>query len=867
MALRNLLRRTSVERELDEELRYHIEQQAEQNIRLGMDAEEARSAALRAFGGVERAKERCREARGVRWLEDIRQDLGYGVRMLLKKPGFTLTAVLTFALGIGVNTVVFSGVYLLLFQPLPYPDAERLAVISQTSRQGVETGVSYPDFAVWKAQNPAFERMAAYGTSSVNLTSSDPVKRVTGSHVSEEFFPLLGGRPRIGRPFLAEEFRPGGDKVVILSHSFWQDRFDADAGVIGRTLKFDGQSHTIVGVMPSSFSYPFRAAFWTPLEAFEQAETLPDAAANNYEVIGLLRQGVSVERAAEEMAALARGAPPETSARRPELTVKVARLQDTIQGLTKYRTPIMALQFAVLFVLLIASVNLSNLLLARNAARHREFTIRLAIGASRWRLVRQLLAESLLLGLLGSLLGVLLAMWGMDMVRAFGDLRLPGVGDIEINVPVLLIILLVSLLTSLAFGLGPALMAGRQDLIECLKTGVASADPRQRRLSGILIVAEVALAVALLTGSGLMIRTFLNLTKEDPGFDPAHAVAVSLALPRSQRQDYGSLASYFDEAILRLRAVPGVESVGGVTYLPLVGYNPGVNFTIDGRASSPETAERADVQPITPDYFQAIGIPVLRGRQFTEAEMKPQPDAAIINNAFAKKFWPDEDPLGKYILLQGTEVPRGPLVVVGIVGDVRQFGLRTEPRPEIYLPMLRHSMTLVVRTGGDPAHLFAALRGTLQTLDGQAAISMKTMEQVLSRSTWTPRHLALRLGVLAAVALLLAAMGIYGLISFVVVQRTREMGIRLALGAQRRDILKLMLGQGLKLTLVGVAAGLALSLALARFLSSMLFGVSAHDPTTFAAITLLLAGVALTASYLPARRATKVNPIVALRYD
>jgi len=856
-----------MERELDEELRHHLERQIELNVAAGMSPEEARLAALRSFGGVDQAKEQCREARGVRWLEDVWQDLRYGVRMLLKKPGFTSVAVTTFALGIGVNTVVFSCVYLLLVQPLPYQNPERLAVISQTDRQGVESGVSYPDFAVWKRQNPAFERMAAHRAVSLNLTSSDPVQRVTGSYVSAEFFPLLGGRPQIGRPFLAEEFRPGADNVVILSHGFWRDRFEEDAGVIGRTLKLDGRSYTIVGVMPSSFSYPYRADFWTPLEAGEQAEALQDAAANDYEVIGLLRQGVGVDLAAKEMAALARAASREISAGRPELAVKVTRLQDTIPGLTKYRTPIMTLQFAVLFVLLIASANLANLLLARNAARRQEFTIRLAMGASRWRLVRQLLVESLLLGLLGSLLGTLLAAWGMDLARAYGDLRLPGVGDIEINTPVLLITLLVSLLTSLAFGLGPALTAGRQDLIECLKTGVTAADPRQRRLSSVLIAAEVALCVALLTGSGLMIRSFLNLTKEDPGFEPEHAVAVSLALPPTQRPDYESLASFYDEAIRQIRALPGVESVGGVTYLPLVGYNPGVSFTIDGRAPSPEAAPRADIQPITPDYFRAMGIPVLRGRQFTEAEMTPQPAAAIVNNSFARKFWPDEDPLGKHILLQDDKFPRGALVVVGIAGDVKQFGLHTEPRPEIYLPLRRHSMTLVVRTTGDPARLFPALRGTVQSLDDQAAIGMKTMEQVVSRSTWTPRKLGLQLGMLAAVALLLAVMGIYGVISYVVAQRTREMGIRLALGAQRRDLFKLVLGQGLKLTLIGVAAGVALSLALGRFLSSLLFGVSANDPVTFLAVTLLLSCVALMASYLPARRATKVNPVVALRYE
>jgi predicted permease len=798
------------------------------------------------------------------------QDLRFGARMLLKNLGLTTIAVITFAVGIGVNTVVFSGVYAMLFQPLPYPNSGRLAVISQAGRQEVEFGVSYSDFTNWKDRNAVFERMAATRGINVNLTGSGEVERVAGSRVSADFFPLLGGAAHLGRVFLAEEFHPGADKVVILSHKLWQERFGADAGVIGRTLKFDDQSYTVVGVMPPSFLYPVSSAFWTPLEADEEAGTLQDATANHYQIIGALKPGLSLDAAAKEMATLARVASRQKPAGQPELTVKVARLRDTIPGLTKYRTPVFALQFAVLFVLLIASVNLANLLLARNAARRQEFTIRLALGAGRRRLARQLLVESLLLGLLGSLLGIMLAAWGMNALQAVEDFRLPGAGVIEINAPVLLITLLVSLLTSLGFGLGPALVASRQDLNECLKTGVTAADPRRRRLSGILVAAEVALAVALLTGSGLMIRTFLNLTKEDPGFNPKHAGAVSLTLPPSNRDgrpDHESLASYFDEAIRRIRALPGVESVGGVTYLPLVGYNPGVDFTIDGRASAPETGLRADIQPVTPDYFKAIGIPLLRGRQFTEAEMKPQPEAAIVNNAFAKKFWPDEDPLGKYILLHDDKLPRGPLVVVGVVGDVKQFGLHMEPRSEIYLPMRRHSMALIVRTSGDPAQSAAAVRETVQRLDNRAAISMRTLESVVSRSTWKRRNFALLLGVLGAVALLLAAMGIYGVISYLVAQRTREMGIRLALGAQRRDLLKLVLGQGLTLTMIGVAAGLALALALTRFLSSLLFGVSANDPITFVAIALLLAGVALIASYLLARRAMKVDPITALRHE
>ena len=813
--------------------------------------------------------------------DEMFQDLRFGARMLLKRPGFTLIAIITLALGIGANTVVFSGVYAMLFQPLPYPNAERMVVVSQVGRQESNVGVSYPDFTAWKERNAAFERMAASGGFGANLTIGDEVERVSGSRVSTEFFPLLGGRAQLGRVFLAEEFRPGAGKVVVLSDKLWQERFGADAGVIGRTIKLNDQAYTVVGVLPPSFLYPFRSVLWTPLEADEEAKTMQDATANYYDIVGALKPGVSVDAAAAEMAALAKVTSQQKPAGQPELTVKVARLRDTIRGLTRYRTPIFALQFAVLFVLLIVSVNLANLLLARNSTRRQEFTVRMALGAGRGRLARQLLVESLLLGTIGSLFGILLASWGMNALRADGDFRLPGAGEIEINAPVLLCALFVSFFTSLAIGLGPAVMASRQSLNESLKTGGAVADPRRRRLSGILVAAEVALAVALLTGSGLMIRTVLKMTSESPGFDPKHAGVVTLSILPSNdnggRSDHEILASYFNEAIRRIRALPGVESVGGVAYPPMVGYNPGVDFTIGGRASDPY---RADIQPVTPDYFQAIGIPLLRGRQFNDADMKPAPEVAIVNNIFAKKFWPDENPMAKHILLQGDGMPRRPIVVAGMAGDVKQFGLDTEPRPEIYLPMRRHSMTLIVRTSGDPAQWATAVRETLQSLDsraainapgrstwGQGAIGMRTLQEMVDRTGFTRRRMALLMGVLGAVALMLAVMGIYGVMSYLVAQRTREMSIRLALGARRPDILKLVLGQALALTMIGAAAGLALAFTLTRFLSSLLYGVSATDPITFAAIALLFAGVALTASYLPARRAMKVNPITALRHE
>ncbi|MBO0861933.1 MAG: ABC transporter permease [Chloracidobacterium sp.] len=812
-----------------------------------------------------------------RRLEDeMFQDLRYGARMLLKKPGFTIVAVITVALGIGANTVIFSGVYWMLFQPLPYPNAERLTVISQVGRQASEVGVSYPDFTAWKERSAAFERMAASSGIYANLTIGDDVAPVAGSRVSTGFFPLLGGRAQIGRVFLAEEYRPGAGKVVVLSDKLWQEHFGADPGVIGRTIKLDDQSYTVVGVMPPLFLYPVHSVLWTPLESEEDAGSLRDATDNHYSLIGALKPGVSLDAAAKEMATLAKVTSQQKPAGQPELTVKVARLRDTIRNRAKYRTPIFALQFAVLFVLLIASVNLANLLLARNAARRQEFTIRMALGAGRGRLARQLLVESLLLGLFGNLIGLLLGAWGLRALQSIDGIRPPDAGEVEINAPVLLITLFVSLLTSLAFGIGPAIMASRQDLNECLKTSGAPANPRRRRLSGFLVAAEVALAVALLTGSGLMIRTVLNLTNEDPGFNPKYACAVKLYIPLSNSKNGkdgagdGSsvqeiLDSYFDEALRRIRALPGVESVGGVAYPPMVGYNPGVDFTIGGRAA--ETELRADIQPITPDYFQAMGIPLLRGRPFTEAEMRPQPEAAIVNNAFARKFWPNGDPMGKHILLQDDNLPRGPLVVVGLAGDVKQFGLATEPRPEIYLPMRRNSMTLIVRTSGNPAQWAAAVRETIQRLDNRTVIGMRTLEEMVDRTAFSRRTLALLMGILGAVALLLAAMGIYGVISYMVAQRTREMGVRLALGAQRHDLLKLVLGQGVKLTTIGVAAGLALALAITRFLSSMLYGVSAADPITFASIASLFAVVALTASYLPARRAMKVDPITTLRQD
>jgi putative ABC transport system permease protein len=796
----------------------------------------------------------------------MKQDLRFALRLLAKRPAFSALAVITLALGIGANTVIFSGLYVLLLQSLPYPHVDRLLVMSQTGRAGEETGVSYPDFTDWKAQSATFEEFAATYTTNANVTVDGSIERTTGSYVSGDFFPLLGARAQLGRIFNNEEHRPGAPRVVALSYLYWQRRFGSNPAIIGREVKINDETFTVVGVLGEKFLYPFRTAFWTPLEANDKPELLADRTANNYEVIGRLKAGKSVEAAVHELRAINERAAPERHANR-DLVLQATKLRESVSRMAKYGAPLAALQLAVVFVLLIASVNLANLLLARHTERRGEFALRLALGASRARLIRQLLIEAAIIGAVGCGLGLAGARWGISALRAAFYWRMPGLSEIGINAPVLLFTLVVSLLVTVAFGLLPAIIASRQDLNEWLKAGAASAtsDPRNRRLSNILIAAEVALAVMLLTISGLMIRTVLNLTKEDPGFKAEHAVAVSLSLSPSRYPTKESLAAYYDESIRRIEALPGVEAVGGVSYMPLVGYNPGANFTLEGRpAANPGEALRADYQPITPAYFRAIGMPLISGREFNAADMKPVPTSAIVNQAFARKFLSDGDPTGKQIQIQNHA---SPVLIVGVVGDVRQFGLQNNPRAEIYVPAYRTMMTLIVRTGGDPGALFAPLREVVQSLDDKAALNMKTMEQAVADSMEKRRIFAWLLGVLGGAALILAALGIYGVISYATAQRTREFGLRLALGAQKYDLLRLVIWNGLKLVAIGATVGFVGSLAMTRVIKSMLYGVGAADPLTLAGIIAVLAAVAVAACYLPARRASRVDPIRALRYE
>jgi putative ABC transport system permease protein len=804
-------------------------------------------------------------------VSSLLQDLRYALRMLAKRPGLTAVAVVTLALGIGANTVIFTGVYYVLLQDLPFPQADRLVVISQAGKQGAETGVSYPDFADWKAQGDIYSQMAAARTVTMTLAGREEAERVVGGFISADLLPMLAGRASLGRTFSDAEFRPGSAGVVLLGDAFWQRRLGADPGVIGRRLTLDAREFTVIGVMPPAFAYPFRAELWLPLDSSENAEILRDATSTPYEILARLKPGVTLDRAARATELLARRSREARVVGPTELAVRVEKLRDTLPSIARYGRSLLVLQLAVTFVLLIACLNLANLLLARNAERHQEFTVRLTLGGSPGRLTRLLLVESLLLGLLGASLGLLLAQWGLHVLRAAITWRPAGLPEAGLNAPVLLVTLSVALMTSLAFGLAPALLASRLDLNEHLKSaaGRTTSDAHGRRLTKALVVAQVALAVVLLASASTMTRTLMDLARHDPGFETERAALLSLTAPPTRGTSQESLAPYFDETLRRIRAVPGVEAVGGISYLPLVGYNPGAGVEIEGRSTgSSELAPRASYQRITPEYFKAMGIPVLSGRPFADADMKARTQAVIVNYALANRFWPGTEPLGKRLRLRNDRTTPGTLTVVGVVGDLRPFGPDAGPSPELYLPLYRATMTLVIRTASSPSALVPAIRAAVRgQAQGEAAFELTTMPQRMADSRVKRGVFAWLLGAMAGVALLLTALGIYGLISHQTARRTREMGVRMALGARDRDVFGLVVRQGMTLASAGVLCGLVAACAMMRVMRTLPFRLSATDPWLFAGVGLLVAGVALLACYLPARRAAKVDPMVALRCE
>ena len=820
-------------------------------------------------------------ARGGNVFLDLWQDLRYSARMLRKSPGFSFIAVLTLALGIGANTAIFSVVNTVLLRPLPYPDSDRLVRLwVNLHRPGLEESVSSaPELIDYRAESRSFERIAGYTWRGFNLTGDDAPERIVGARASTDLFPLLGVSPVLGRWFLTEEERPGGDTVVIVSYGLWQRRFGGDPDIVGRTLLLDGKPFTVVGVMPAGFEFPFRdISVWQPL-AFDDEE-INERGSHGFEVIGRLRPDVTLPQAQAEMNSVS----DRLRARYPgDYTegLGLTLLPQHQQMVAKIRPTLLLLLGAVAFVLLIACANVANLLLARGSSRQREIAIRQALGANRSRIVWQLLTESLVLALSAAVLGVLLALVGIHWFIALEPEAIPRLSEITIDVGVLTFTLALSALTTVLFGLVPALQISGVKPNEWLKENGRSASHGRRRLRvrGALVIAEVALALILLAGAGLMIRSFMHLQSVNPGFAAENRLTLRLVLPQTKYPEGYQKRAFFERLIAQIEGLPGVRSVGAVTDLPLANIRNDRGISIEHRTgmSGGPTDSQVPVDYIVTSsgYFEAMGITLMRGRRF-EPEDEEDTPGVIINETMSRTLWPNEDPLGQRIRLGNLQTPFPWLTIVGVITNVKHLGLDAETKPEMYVPYRQRrlpafpvgAMFLVVQTAADPHDLIPALRREVLALDGdQPIVNIATMEERLAKSISQRRFNLLLLTIAATFAFVLAVSGIYCLMSWSVVQRTHEIGIRAALGAQRRDILKLVVGQGMTLAIIGVAIGLAGAFALTRLMQTLLFSVSATDFTTFAGVSLLLIMVALLACYLPARRASRVDPSAALRCE
>jgi putative ABC transport system permease protein len=802
------------------------------------------------------------------------KDVRYGVRMLLRNPGFTVVAVIALALGIGANAAIFSVVNGVLLRPLPYPEPERLMMILETKLpQFPEFSVAPGNFLDWKKQNTVFERLVAFKGTSLNLIGAGDPERLRSLKVTEGFFAMLGAQPQMGRDFLLEEDQPGRNNVVIMSHGLWQRRFGGDPKILNQAITLSGQTYTVIGVMPSTFRFGGggqELELWTPM-----AFTTQDAqnhGGHSLTAIGQLRPGITLDQARAEMSTIAGRLAVQYPEANQGWDVKLMPLLEF--SVRTIKPALVLLLVAVTFVLLIACANVANLLLARAAGRQKEIATRTALGASRWRIVRQLLTESMLLSLTGGAVGLLLAKWGTDLLLTLAPRGLPRVNNVSLDGRVLAFTVAITLLTGIIFGLVPALQASKSNLNETMKdAGRGSTESGRRKLiRSTLVVLEVASALVLLVGAGLLIKSFWQLQKVDPGFNPDNALAVSVTLPNAKYPEANQQAAFFQELIASVGALPGVQAAGAGHVIPMSGEDYLLAFEIDGRPPlQPGTTQSTNFYAVSADYFKAMGIPLRRGRVFTAADTKDSPHVAVINEMMARKIFPDEDPIGKRITFDDRDKNPDWYEIVGIVGDVKQYGLDRPATMQTYEPYTQQTlpyMTLVARTAGDPASLGPVIRNEILKLDKeQPATSVKTLNEFFSTSIAQQRFSVVLLGVFAAVALVLAAVGIYGVLSYAVTQRTHEIGIRMALGAGRRDVFRLVVGGGMLLTLVGIGGGLVAAFALTRLIASLLFGVTATDSVTFITVSAVVLAVALLACYIPARRATKVDPLVALRTD
>jgi putative ABC transport system permease protein len=812
-------------------------------------------------------------------------DLRFALRQLIKSPGFTLIAIIALALGIGANTAMFSVVNAILVRPLPFPESDRLTMIWQTNPEVAKMGfplapTSVPDFRDWRTEAKSFGAVSAFEGWSANLTGLKEAERIDGARVSANLFSLLQVQPFLGRTFAAGEDQLGKDHVVILSDQLWQTRFGGDRSIVGRKINLSQEPFTVIGVMPPRFNFPSetgapaymsfgpRCEAWVPFAPSEGRAK--NRGAHNLAVVARLKPGVSLTTAQAEMKTLAGRFAQQYPDSNKDWGIELVSLQK--QAAAGSERTLSVLMAAVGCILLIACANVANLLLARGLGRQKEIAIRRALGASRWRIVRQLLTESVLLALVGGSLGILFAIWGSDLLLAIAPSTLPRLGETRIDGGVLLFTLLVSLATGVLFGLAPALQSSRIGLSERLKEGDRGSTAGHARLRNGLIVSEVALALMLLIAAGLLIESFAQLARVRPGFNPESILTFNIALPDNPYEDRAKAAAFFDDVVRRIENLPGVKSAAAGNVLPLSGAEEVDGFQIEGRPTAPGLVQTANFRWITPDYFKALQIPVQRGRAFTERDKQNAPEVAIIDETMARLYFGGINPIGQRF--KATNDKKQPIFreIVGIVGDVRHTSLDAKPGPHVYLPHAQSGlqlMTVAVRSSGtEPSALLQMVRREVAVVDPNVPIAeIRTMQEMVASSVAPWRFTMALLSVFAGVALLLASVGIYGVLAYAVNQRRREIGIRMSLGAQRRDVLQLFLRQGMAVTFFGIVLGLGGAWAATRIMRSLLYSVSPTDPLVFLAVPLTFAAVALLASFFPARKAARVNPVIALRSE
>ena len=874
--LGNLFRRRAAERELEREIAAHLTLIQDDFERRGLPPEKAKLAARRAYGGVEQAKELHREARSFAWVEQRLQDLRYGARNLLRTPGFTAVAVVALALGTGANTAIFGVVNAVLLRPLAYRDADGLVTILH---DGVAP-VSPANYIDWRDQSRSFEAMAAAEYWSPNLTDNPP-EHLTGLKLTQNLLPMLGIEPMLGRLFAPGEDQVGSEHELILSYRLWQRRFGGDRGVVGKPVTLNGESYTIVGVMPPEFKFaPFwatRAELWVPM-AF--GNRIYNRGANSLRIFARLKPGVSLQRAQADMTAVSGRL--ERQYPGTNRDVVVTPLKENVVG--KVRTPLLTMLGAVGFLLLIACANVAHMLLARTSDRQKEIALRTALGASRTRVICQFLTENLLLAALGAAGGLALAVWGTKALVALSPAYIPRVEMAGIDSHTLLFLLAITMFTAVVFGLAPAMHASAGNLSGALKEGGRgdSDGMHRNRLRGVLVASEFALAFMLLIGAGLMVRSFFALTAVDPGFNPHNVLSMVVSVAGSNEAPPPAREIFYRQLLERVRALPGVVSAGAINHLPLAGDLWGWPFAIEGRPKPHPGDEPEAVYRIAmPGYFETMRLPLRRGRSILASDDARAPGVVIVNQRAADVYWPGEDAVGKRISLDyDTGNPPTWITVIGVARNAKQGNWASKPEPEIYLAALQNHdflekaeshfeyLTLVVRTSGNPGDMAPAVRHAVWSLDRNLPISeVLTMDGVVAEATAQPRFETLLLGIFAMVALLLAAVGIYGVMNYSVSRRTREIGIRISLGASRAEVVRMVVRQGMLQVLAGMAAGFAGALLLTRLMGKMLYGVQPDDPATFGGIAILLGLAAFAATCVPARKATRIEPMVALRSE